>query len=205
MLWGFPCFGYLPNTGVFAKGGSPPLKQVEETINPKSNINWNAELFQSVQTRGDAAAKDHTSEAWIAICAVWTATATELDEGWAAGRRVSPQPVNHEHAPAIAALSPVCSEWTGLTASEIDAHQWIAGKAQWRSLRRFGVFQKGKWRPIDDATEAGFRDVTGSDEKISLIRSDSPARVAAGFYSAQMRWQERLDASRYLGPATWVG
>ena len=59
-------------------------------------------------------------------------------------------------------------------------------------MRRFGVFQKDEWRPIDDATEAGFRSIIGSDEKISLIRSDSPARIAAGFYQAQMSWQERL-------------
>ena len=124
---------------------------------------------------------------------MWAATTDEFEGGWAAGMRVQRMPTPSAHAPCIASLPDECYVWDVLDAAAVDRHIWTRDKGQWRALRRFGIYQKDKWRPIDDATEAGFRGVTGSNEKISLIRPDSPARIAAAFHAAQMRWQDRLD------------
>ena len=123
--------------------------------------------------------------------AVWAATAAEVSEGWAEGTTVPPSQRKHP----IPSMSQACHEVTGFSTREVDTHPWVKGKGQWRALRRFGIFQKNKWRPIDDATEAGFNGMTGSDEKITLIRADSPAPICAAFARSQMQWQERLAAS----------
>mmetsp|Transcript_25572 Transcript_25572/g.63278 ORF Transcript_25572/g.63278 Transcript_25572/m.63278 type:complete len:279 (+) Transcript_25572:741-1577(+) len=68
----------------------------------------------------------------------------------------------------------------------------LGGPGSYRAIRRFGVEQKGSIRPVDNCTENGLNLVTGSRDKVTLIRPDSPARVCACYAREQMEWQEDL-------------
>ena len=52
------------------------------------------------------------------------------------------------------------------------------GRGRWRPMLRFGVWQKGKLRPCDDARSSGTNDGTSTCEKMACERADFPARVA---------------------------
>ena len=58
--------------------------------------------------------------------------------------------------------------------------------------RRFGVFQKDKWRPVDDATESGVNDATGFIEKLTLIGADAITHTVQAFEQERAAWESRL-------------
>ena len=64
------------------------------------------------------------------------------------------------------------------TATQLDAK---FGAGRWRPMRRFGVWQKGKCRPCDNAKESWHNLCTYVHEKLRLCSGDFPARVAALF------------------------
>lgn len=173
-LKGFPTHGFIPSCGVFADGGEPPEVQADDLLNSDSNVRFNAYLYKSVTARGLKAAADRPSDAWKAIEAVWDATVKECAGNWCIGVEAGP------------------GAWRGFSAAEIDAHPWFDGPGSWRAIRRFGVLQKGKIRPVDDGAENGVNSITGTTDKLSLIRPDSPAHVCAAYARAQMRWQDDL-------------
>jgi hypothetical protein len=105
---------------------------------------------------------------------VWAATVKECADGWCIGV---------EREPGV---------WRGFSAKELDHHPWLDGPGSWRAIRRFGVLQKGKIRPVDDGAENGMNSITGPWDKLALIRPDSPALVCAAYARAQMRWQDEL-------------
>jgi len=159
---GFATHGFLPSCGIYATGGDPPDIPTEQVVNPVSNRLWNAKLRASAYVRGHRAAADPSSDAWTAVTTVWDATSIKECEGrWCLGV---------EHKPG---------QWRGFHPEELDAHPWLRGPGTWRSMRRFGVEQKGKIRPCDDGSENGINSITGTLDKLSLIRPDSPAHVAA--------------------------
>jgi hypothetical protein len=174
-VFGFPCAGVLPRAHVWNE--SPSTREAQATIsklapvssvfNEKENMAWNAYVGTSVKKRGlqartQADAGQH--DAMVAAQAVWDATAKECAEGWILGKG----------KPSSA------SDVRGFTAEELDAHPWL-GKHRWRAMRRFGVFQKGKWRPVDDMTENGLNDVTFSREKLALDGATFPLALARAY------------------------
>ena len=188
-LHGFPTYGELRRCGSFADGGSPPEREVSAVRNPSSNIAWNIKLSCSVQERGDeafahegGAETDPNPTLW----AVWDKTAQEIEDGWSVG------------VLADASASSVARRWRGLTLQELYQHPWVyprpdgSHRTQVRAARRFGTWQKGALRPIDDASENGDNDITGSLDKLTLIRADTPVQVARAFADARLRWEHEL-------------
>ena len=173
-LKGFPTHGFISRCGVFADGGTPPEVHEDAVLSFASNVSWNAYLYDSARDRGLKAAADKTSESWTSINVVWDATVKECADGWCIGVQSAPD------------------LWRGFTKHELDAHPWLRGPGSWRAMRRFGVLQKGKIRPVDDGSENGLNSITGTLDKLSLIRPDSPAQVCAAYARAQMRWQDGL-------------
>ena len=85
----------------------------------------------------------------------------------------------------------------GFTAAELDSHPWLQGPGSWRAVRRFAVFQKDKWRPIDDASESGMNAVTGSRDRLSLVSADMPARMARAYFAAHAARGEPMPAFEF--------
>jgi hypothetical protein len=61
-------------------------------------------------------------------------------------------------------------------ASEMDAR---FGPGQWRAIRRFGVWQKGKCRACDNCAESGHNEATVMKESLICDTPGFPARAAA--------------------------
>ena len=119
--------------------------------------------------------------AHTALHAVWEATCKELESGWC------------DAAPLAAGFStPVAERWDVLSYSDMDSHPWVHGSDDLRAVRRFGVEQKGAIRPIDDCSENGYNDITGSRDKLSLIRADMPVQVARAFAAERVSWEASL-------------
>ena len=173
-LKGFPTHGLIPSCGVFTDGGEPPEFPADAVLNYESNVRFNAYLHKSVAARGLKAAEDKLGDPWQAVGTVWEATTKECADGWCIGV---------ESEPGI---------WRGFSIQELNGHPWLDGPGSWRAIRRFGILQKGKIRPIDDCSENGINGITGTLDKLSLIRPDSPAHVCAAYARAQMRWQDEL-------------
>lgn len=103
--------------------------------------------------------------------AVWEATVKEVREAWCVGGgHTEPAVCDGDMA-------------RGMTRQELERHPWITGKT-YRLIRRFGVYQNDKWRPVDDATENMINACTGSADKIKLITPDHTARAARAFVQA---------------------
>ena len=64
------------------------------------------------------------------------------------------------------------------TRAEMDA---AYGRGRWRAMRRFGVHQKGKVRPCDNAKTSLHNACTSRHEKLVCETADFPARVAMAF------------------------
>ena len=107
--------------------------------------------------------RDRTSDAYTALHAVWDTTCKELEAGWCIG---VPLPVGQEVEPN--------RKWVGFTFKQVQAHPWVEHAEQLRLIRRFAVFQKEAYRCIDDCTENGINPITGSSDKLSFIRADTP-------------------------------
>lgn len=156
-------------------------------VNASSNKRWNALLERSIERRGASAAADKESDAWLAFQAVWDKTLTEVDGGWCVGPPVAPD-----------------GSRRGFSRAELDSHVMIDGPGTYRAIRRFGVEQKGSIRPVDNCTENGLNLVTGSRDKVTLIRPDCPARVCACYAREQMAWQDELvSQGRCMGGRAW--
>ena len=106
--------------------------------------------------------------------AVWEATEKEVRGEWCSST-VDP-PISNMEGVAV----------SGLSAKQLEFHPWLRGKS-YRLIRRFGVFQNDKWRPVDDATENSINECTGAEEKVKLITADYPARVARAFVQEHER------------------
>ena len=180
LVKGFPMYGALPAAGCYDSGGTPPQRPAAEVFNPAENLRWNTYLRVSVLSRGRNACRNTASDDFKALEAVWSSTVKELEGGWCVGvRRCAP------------CNAPPEESWAGFTWSELLAHPWVE-PAHLRAVRRFGVFQKGRWRPIDDYTENGGNSCTGGSDKLSLVRSDSLASMHRAYTKAQMEWQRDL-------------
>jgi hypothetical protein len=184
---GFPAWGWLPSAGCFVPGDYPMRKQVDEVFNHTANYEWNRQLLESTQLRGERAAVDVESPAWQAVLAVWAATAKELSEGWAIGARGAvPCPVLEREREFEYSHRGFAS------VTEFGNHPWVRSHNEHRFIRRFGVFQKGKWRPIDDCTENGINLCTGSADKLTLFRSDVGVQAATCYVRERDAWRRRL-------------
>ena len=70
------------------------------------------------------------------------------------------------------------------TRAELDA---AYGHGRWRAMQRFGVWQRGKLRPCDNARASGHNDATSTFERMLCENADFPARVAVAFQAAADR------------------
>ena len=55
------------------------------------------------------------------------------------------------------------------------------GYNRWRPMPRFGIWQKGKLRVVDDGRSSEHNDVTATAESLRCCRADFPLRVARAF------------------------
>ena len=169
---GFPIYGELACTGVYAKGGELPTHDFAQEMTPAKNYEFNTSLRRSVARRAEQAlAAGVESESWQSMEAVWEATIKEVREAWCVGGG---------HTEPVACEGEMAR---GMSQRELENHPWIRGKT-YRLIRRFGVYQNDKWRPVDDATENMINACTGSTEKIKLITPDHTARAARAFVQA---------------------
>lgn len=178
-LYGFPAFGELPSTGIYNAGGTLPVKDSGQVLSPDANQAWNARLEKSIKARAldaEQAEAAGAPEAMHGLRAVHEATMQELRERWVVG-------VEDPSSP---------DGWRCMLPSEVADHSWLGGRRSYRAARRFGVHQKGKWRPVDDESENGINDITGSREKLSLIGSDWSAHVAAALVRERIRWERDM-------------
>ena len=83
-------------------------------------------------------------------------------------------------------------KWVGLTFKEVQEHPWVEHAEQLRLIRRFAVYQKEAYRCNDDCTENGFNSITGSSDKLSFIRADTPVHVARAFARECANWAAKL-------------
>jgi hypothetical protein len=187
---GFPVYGQLYTAGCYGTGGKPPEQPVHEVLSPALNAHWNAHLLLSVQKRGDEVMRDITSDAYVALHDVWDTTCKELEAGWCIGVPLS---VGQGVEPN--------QKWVGFTFEQVQDHPWVEHAAQLRLIRRFAVFQKEAYRCIDDCTENGFNPITGSSDKLSFIRADTPVHVARAFARERVSWEEKLVRALGLGCA----
>ena len=136
---GFPVYGSLPHSGVFAQGEIRATRDVADVLEAGAVRAWKTRLLASVQQRGDASMKAG-GDSQASAEAVWAATAKELSEGWVDGV-------------CMDASARAEDGWRGYFAKELAKHPWMDWRHEGRWLRRFGVLQKGAWRPIDDGSE----------------------------------------------------
>eukprot|EP00310_Coccolithus_braarudii_P011596 CAMPEP_0183379174 /NCGR_PEP_ID=MMETSP0164_2-20130417/125291_1 /TAXON_ID=221442 /ORGANISM="Coccolithus pelagicus ssp braarudi, Strain PLY182g" /LENGTH=806 /DNA_ID=CAMNT_0025556753 /DNA_START=1 /DNA_END=2424 /DNA_ORIENTATION=+ len=129
---------------------------------------------------GLKAVRDRGSESWKAIEAVWESTCKEL----AAGSTVGIDTDNGDGR--IAPLARLRAR--RVTQAPVGWSQWVV----WY-IRRFGVYQNGATRPIDDCTEQGDNSITGGQDKLTLIRADMPIRVSQYYALARVRWERELQ------------
>ena len=87
----------------------------------------------------------------------------------------------------------------GLAAGPFSRDQLDAayGVGLWRPMQRFGVLQKGKVRPCDNARQSLSNEGTTTREKLRCDRADFPARVARLF--AQLSWEKGRPLPPLLG------
>ena len=154
---------------------------MHEVLSPALNAHWDARLLLSVQQRGDQAMRDPSSEAHIALHAIWDTTCKELEAGWCVGVPLRAQPGTEPN-----------QKWTGFTFKQVQEHPWVEHAEQLRLIRRFAVYQKEAYRWIDDCTENGFNPITGSLDKRSFIRADTPVHVARAFARVRVSWEAKL-------------
>ena len=77
----------------------------------------------------------------------------------------------------------------GLSRDEVDRHPWMqlrvrSGSARglWRPIRRFAIWQKGKWRPCDHARESLHNGCTVPAESLAgQATAELPAELARAF------------------------
>ena len=169
LMRGFPGYGALPSAGVYTTGGVGPTLPVDKVFGAGHSA-WNEYLAASIAARGSVSDRDCSSDSYKAAAAAFDATIKECKEGWCVG-----------------AWDKSTASYRGLTRDEVDSHEWLKGPHSWRGVRRFAVFQKGKWRPIDDATESGMNPITGASDRLSLITADMAARMAREYYSQHRR------------------
>ena len=135
---GFPIYGMLAATGVYAPGRQEPEKDFKEELTPAKNYEFNARLRRSIAHRAQVAHQAGIeSDSWQSMCAVWDATVSEVRGQWCSGTVDPPILENPE------------AEVLGLKVAELEKHPWLKGKSV-RLIRRFGVYQNEKWRPVDD-------------------------------------------------------
>lgn len=194
MVRGFAVHGDIPTCGVFGTGGDPPERRTQEVLTPELNATWNAELRRTTTERGRRA---NAADSLEAAQQAWKATTEECEEGWTVGKRV----------PGVPESAPATQKWRGFTSGELDSHPWLKGRGSWRAARRFCIFQGGKWRPIDDMSENGMNSITGSTDKLTLIRADAPLLLSQQFAHEKREWEDRLARrGRWLqqrGSASW--
>ena len=165
----------LSATGVYVPGRVEPEKNFKEVLTPEKNFEFNTWLRRSIAHRAQVAWRAGAeSESWQAMQAVWEATEKEVRGEWCSST-VDP-PISNMEGVAV----------SGLSAKQLEFHPWLRGKS-YRLIRRFGVFQNDKWRPVDDATENSINECTGAEEKVKLITADYPARVARAFVQEHER------------------
>ncbi len=183
---GFQTYGELPSSGVYHGGGSGPELPVQAVLTQASNARWNIFLQASMHARHTAAMRLRAAgkpDAMSSIEAAWSSTVDECKDGW-----------------MIGVWDDAAGEYRGFTADELDRHPWLFGRGSWRGLRRFAIWQKAKWRPIDDGAENLLNAVTGTWDKLSLIGADFPAKLVRLFQCEI----DRRAAEMGVPPPLWV-
>ena len=79
---GFPIYGMLAATGVYAQGREVPERDFQVELTPEKNYEFNSWLRRSVAHRAQVAWRAGTnSESWNSMQAVWDATVNEGSGG----------------------------------------------------------------------------------------------------------------------------
>jgi len=192
-MLGFPQVGEMSYCPVYPEGGPPPEAPPSSVTDPAANVAWNSYLWKSVAERAMQEEARDQGAATAAHTAVWEATIKEISAGVCIGAPVSCK---------CEAGTCDCQQWRGMTLDELYAHPWIkgdhgGGAHTVRAKRRFGRAQKNGIRAIDDGTENGENPAFGSRSKLSLISSDTPARVCRQYQRERRRRGEPLVAFEY--------
>ena len=96
-----------------------------------------------------------------------------------------------------------CQELWDITMEEVTKKKWLQGpyesdeldvlfESQWLPVRRFAVWQRSKWRPIDDFSECGVNSSYAYFEKIDLKALDEVIWIASCF-TKFCRHEKRYD------------
>ena len=84
----------------------------------------------------------------------------------------------------------------GLSQKEVDDHPWLqeaargphGARGRWRPMRRFAIWQNGKWRPCDHARESLHNECTRPSESLAgQATAERPVELTRAFADAHGR------------------
>ena len=183
---GFEVCGPVADSGCFrslAAADAPPYTPVEGVFNPASNLAWIGELEATMKAQGNKPGHRPTPAAEAAYAATLKECAGSAPTTW--GVELS-----------SAERRRTGRTHRGLTAEEVDAHPWITGgkaykaassraSGLWRPMRRFAIWQNGKWRACDHARESLHNACTKPAEALAgQATAELPSQLARGFAEA---------------------
>ena len=180
---GFEVCGHIADSGCFRSleaVDQAPYTPVESVFNTSSNRAWICELEQTMRAQGNRPGQQPTPAAEAAYAASLKECAGPSPTTWGVELPPSEQ-------------SSTGRTHRGLTADEVDRHPWITEGKQyppsacrprglWRPMRRFAIWQKGKWRACDHARESKHNECTKPAEALAgQATAELPSQLARSF------------------------
>jgi len=148
---GFHVVGQMEDSGLFRLIPEELREQAssaEEVFSQESNIAWVDELERTMSAKGNGPGVAPSNAAIAAYEA--TLKECQLPDVTTWGKKLEPEEAARTG-----------STHRGLSRDEVDKHPWlqlrvhgVSARGLWRPIRRFAIWQKGKWRPCDHARES---------------------------------------------------
>ena len=177
---GFPAVGTVEDSGMFRLipedervGG----ERFSEVFEYRSNLSWIAHLEADMAASGVGASHPKFESSRAAYMATLEECVGDVTT-W--GVRLSKEE----------ALRTGRSH-RGFSKEELDRHPWLqapghsSARGRWRPIRRFAVWQNGKWRPCDHARESLHNACTRPAESLAgQASAERPAELSRAFADA---------------------